>query len=644
MANKESLIIELDAKTATLDAKLKRTEDNLDNVEKATTKVDKSLVSLSSAAKFTAKGIAVMATAAFAVSTAIDAMVLSSARNRRELELLSSQAKTSTSDFQALSFATNQYGINAEQIADISKDIADKIGEFAAVGTGTFQDYADVIKLTKEEAQKTAIEFQSLSSQEVIGKMVSEMEKAGVTADKMTFVLESMGNDLSRLAPLFANNSRELLTLKKRFTDINETLVITDLQADKLKEVSTSFELMTAQIGNATTAISATLAPVMDDFFNDVISVVPQATQTIIDFINSFLDAENITTIAAVDKQIQESQGRILELQEEKTALSKQDTSFRKDSGEFNQRAIVQLQEAIDLERVRTAELNEQLGLLEGQKKQLEDAKGLKGGQIGGEVGEDISTGTGTGDQIQAIADRFKEEEDLLIEKLARELEIIGDNNELKLALEDEFLIAIVNLDQEAEDRKKKARKDAAKDKIKIDINRQKTEQSLERKNISSIMSITSALLGHNSVIGKALFIASQGLAISEVFFNTQVASARALAELGPIAGAPVAAAIQTSGNLSMAAIAATTLGSLASSGSSGSLSPSSPETATQQQQQDFQQETTTQELGINIIGDDASTSVENFTFNAEGGSDADEFMAMTFNDALRSGRITVGR
>ena len=70
--------------------------------------------------------------------------------------------------------------------------------------------------------------------------------------------------------------------------------------------------------------------------------------------------------------------------------------------------------------------------------------------------------------------------------------------------------------------------------------------------------------------VGKALFIGSQALAASEVFFNTQVASMKAVAELGPIAGPPVAAGIQMSGNLSIAAIAATTLGSLASSSGGG--------------------------------------------------------------------------
>tara|TARA_R110002094_G_scaffold57213_4_gene68302 strand:- start:334 stop:1095 length:762 start_codon:yes stop_codon:yes gene_type:complete len=249
----EELIVLLDAKTAKLDAKLNGTNDRLDKLDGSTKKADKSFLSFGKAGSIAATGIATLVTAALAVNAAISAMVLSSANNRKELELLSTQAKTSTEDFQALAFATQKYGINAEQIADISKDISDRVGEFSAAGTGTFQDYADVLKLTKEEARQTAIEFQGLSSQEVIGRMVSEMEKANVSGDQMTFVLESMGNDLSRLKPLFSDNSKELGILKDRFNDVNSSLSITQLQAEKLKNVSETYGLMTSQIGNATT-------------------------------------------------------------------------------------------------------------------------------------------------------------------------------------------------------------------------------------------------------------------------------------------------------------------------------------------------------------------------------------------------------
>jgi len=587
----EQLIIELDARTAKLDAKLKKVEKQLDGVDDSTKKVDGSLSKLGNVAIAAGAGILKVGAAVVALGTAIGVMTLKAASSRKELELFSRQAKTTTNDFMSLAFATKQYGINAEQIADISKDISDKIGEFAAAGTGTFQDYADVMKLTKEEARLTAIEFQSLSSEEVIGKMVSEMEAANVTGSKMTFVLESMGNDLSKLAPLFSDNSKELNTLKARFDSVNASMNITAGQAEGLKGVAVSFDLVQASLGKSATVISATLAPVIDDFFNDVIEVVPTATQTIIDFANSFLDAENISSKAGVMKELVISQERVALLTE------KQENSI----GRMNKSHTM----ALNLEQERLESLEAQLLVL-GEQEKIAEARRLKGGQIGGEVGADLdagsSSGLGTGDEMQAIEDRFKTEELLLSEKLVNELQIIGDNNELKIQLEQEFADNINEI-----------REKASKDKLKIDEQRQKAEQSLERKNISSIMSIVSALVGHNSDVGKALFIASQGLAASEVFFNTQVASMRALAELGPIAGPPVAAGIQASGNLSIAAIAATAFGSLASSsgggGGGGAGSISAPSTSSEQQP-DFQPETSSLELSDSTEGGSQSINI----------------------------------
>jgi hypothetical protein len=373
----ESLIVELDARTAKLDAKLNSTNDKLDKLTDKSEKADGGLRKFGSGAKVAAGVILKTAAAATALAAAVTAIVVSSAKGRRELELLAKQAKTTTSDFQALSFATNTYGINGEQIADISKDIADKVGEFSAAGTGAFQDYADVMKLTKDEARATAQEFEGLSSQEILGTMVSRMEDASVSGDKMTFVLESLGSDASRLIPLFKGNSKELLELKKRFDDVNSSLQITGTQAEALRDVSNTFTLLTSSAGNATTAISATLAPVLDDFFNDIIAIVPDATQTIIDFINSFLDAENISSVSGVNKEIKDITEDIKQTNEDM----------------INQgpRMSGVLKIRLEREKLRLKELEAQLEVLTAQEKKLEDVNRLSGGQIGGESGEALT-------------------------------------------------------------------------------------------------------------------------------------------------------------------------------------------------------------------------------------------------------------
>ena len=627
----ESLIVELDAKTAKLDARLKTTEEKLEQLNTQTKKNDNSFKKLTATAGMVAGQLAKAATVAIAVGAAITAMTLKAASSRKELEGFSRQAKTTAEDFQALSFATSQYGINAEKIADINKDIFDKIGEFSAAGTGTFQDYADVMKLTKDEARSLAIEFQSLSGEEVIGRMVSEMEAAGTSGAQMTFVLESMGSDLSKLMPLYQGNSKELLTLKKRFTDVNDSLQITGIQAEKLKAVSTTYGLLTSQLGNAATAVSATIAPVMDDFFNDIIEVVPDATQSIIDFINSFLDAENITSIAGVQQQIEKINKDMAHTTEEM----------------INKAPRIQkgMEAQLRGDTRRLEELEAQLVVLKEQEVSLENANRLKGGKIDGDGGEvvPLDTGIGTGDEIEAIADRFKTEEQLLTDKLNRELELIGENKELRLQLEDRYIEDLADMEEAAETDRQSMLDKANKKKEVTDKKSNKIIEDSKSQNVGNMLSIADSLVGGNEKIGKAIFLAQKALGISDVFIQTQRASMRALAELGPIAGPPAAAAIETKGYISMAAMAASAIGSVSGgsggggSGSSGGSSASDTGASSNApEQQNFEAEMT----GLEI--DDASergSGVQTIRFAVDSGDDLIDAISSALNKANNEGR-----
>ena len=273
--------------------------------------------------------------------------------------------------------------------------------------------------------------------------------------------------------------------------------------------------------------------------------------------------------------------------------------------------------------------------MLNEQNKALEDARSLKGGEIGGETGEGVDTGTGTGDQIQAIADRFASEEELLVTKLERELEIIGDNDDLKAELEQEFFDNAIERLEAYENKKKKIAENSAKTKISIDEKRQKTEQSLESKNVQSLMSIASSVLGQSEGIGKALFLGSQALALSETFVNTQAASIKALT-IDPTG--ILSAKVQTAGNISMAAIAATTIGGLAGGGDSGISGISSSQSSSEPAQQDFQAQTSSLELT------DASSSgstQQTITFGSDTGDDLVNAIAEALNKGMSEGRFT---
>ena len=351
--------------------------------------ISSSLGSIATAAKYSTLAIAGFSTAAIA-------MLVSSAKANRELSLLASQAKMATSEFRGLAFATEQYGISGEQIADISKDISDKVGEFATAGTGAFQDYADAMGLTKSQAVAVAQSFDGLSSEQVIGKVVEGLESVNATSNTTTFVLESLGNDLSKLTPLFSDNSKELERIRERFDAVNKSMAITASQSGDLNSVAESFGMMATSFGNASTAISASLAPQFDSFFNAVIDIVPKATNTIIDFINSFQDASAIKSITSLNNLIDEQEEKISRLR-----LQYQGYSNLKDADlvteQERQRLMDTTNRQIAEEVQRQKELEAQLVKVDAAEKAL--AKTREGGSF---AGPPTQTGVTTVDAAKA--------------------------------------------------------------------------------------------------------------------------------------------------------------------------------------------------------------------------------------------------
>jgi hypothetical protein len=380
----------------------------------------------------------------------------------------------------------------------------------------------------------------------------------------MDFAIDSLASDAERLIPLFANNSKQLNTLKGRFNDVNSSMAITVEQADELKIVSTNFDLMQKTAGQAATAISATLAPILNDFINDIIAVVPDATQTIIDFTNSFLDPKNINSESGVKKEIiASSEALSVLLAEQKEYKAKlEDATIT--SGYYDLQ-LMNTNASIREETERLKELNEQLVILEENK-----AKRLEGGEIGGEtggvvgLGADKADGDGTGDQVKAIADRFKTEEELLREKLATDLEIIGEDKELKLALEEEFLESLFNLhvaadekmaelkrkqDKDLEKKKKKLFKDEEKQR-KIEDKIAKQNANRDRQFANDAMTLAGLVFEDNKAVSAGIALVNTAQGVTKALSTQDYAGAAITGVMGAAQIAAILGASKGGGSI----------------------------------------------------------------------------------------------
>lgn len=148
-----------------------------------------------------------VAAAAAAMGAATVAMGAQAVRAAGELERLAQVANTSVEDFQKMSIAADTVRVSQEKLADILKDVQDRVGDFLATGGGPMADFFENIA---PKVGVTAEQFARLSGRDALLLFVDSLEKANLSQAEMTFYLEAMASDLTRLQPILANGGAEL--------------------------------------------------------------------------------------------------------------------------------------------------------------------------------------------------------------------------------------------------------------------------------------------------------------------------------------------------------------------------------------------------------------------------------------------------
>ncbi|MCP4987571.1 MAG: hypothetical protein GY928_16390 [Colwellia sp.] len=243
----ESLIVELDARTKLLDAKLISTNNKLEKLEDQTKKNDTAFMKFSKVASGVGRGLGVAVNTAkkavvalTAVKAAVTAAAFASSKHAKEIKNNSDLMRLSVEETQAWAAATQTVGIDIEKLGDISKDTSEKIGDFLNTGGGGFQDFADAMKLTKEETVQAAEEFKGMAGADVLQAMVKQMEAAGVSSEQMSHALEGMASDTTKLIPLLTDGGAAVNQLKDDFYDT--AVVLSKADVAKLGELSIGFQ------------------------------------------------------------------------------------------------------------------------------------------------------------------------------------------------------------------------------------------------------------------------------------------------------------------------------------------------------------------------------------------------------------------
>lgn len=192
-------------------------------------------------------GLASAAAAGFVASFGaqqLAQMVNGALQASKAIQNLSQVANAGVEEFQRAAYAAQSVGVESEKLADIYKDVNDKVGEFLATGGGELKDFFENIA---PKVGVTADQFARLSGPEALQLYVSSLEKAGINQQQMTFYMEALADETTALLPLLRNGGQGMNQLADAADRLGIVLSQDQIQragetAQKLNDIKTVLE------------------------------------------------------------------------------------------------------------------------------------------------------------------------------------------------------------------------------------------------------------------------------------------------------------------------------------------------------------------------------------------------------------------
>ena len=151
----------------------------------------------------TAVGTA-LGTAAAAAGTAVVMWTRQVGELAMQYERFGQLSGTTSQQFQRMAAGAATVGISHEKLADILKDVQDKIGDYVQTGGGAMADFFNNIA---KGAGVSAEQMRKLSGPDALGLYFKSLERANLSQTELTFYMEAIASDSAALIPLLRNSS-----------------------------------------------------------------------------------------------------------------------------------------------------------------------------------------------------------------------------------------------------------------------------------------------------------------------------------------------------------------------------------------------------------------------------------------------------
>ncbi|HCL5935080.1 TPA: phage tail tape measure protein [Citrobacter freundii] len=275
--------------TLTIDliAKVGGFVSGLSQAERASQKWRKQVQGDAKAAAVAFTGFATAASAAaLSVGVAGYNLLKNTSKQITESDRWAKSLNMSTQSLLSWQYAAQKAGVSGDQMADIFKDIGDKIGDAVLNKSGEAVDALDALGLSAKKLSGESPDKQLLAISDALSKIKTNAEK--------TTILESLGNDLSKLLPLLDQGGEKLQKYLKAAKDFG--VAPDDSDIESLVKVNSIFEDMETQVNGVKIELATGLAKVdlsnlqksisdMGDVFKD-----PEVIKGITDLVGGVVD------------------------------------------------------------------------------------------------------------------------------------------------------------------------------------------------------------------------------------------------------------------------------------------------------------------------------------------------------------------
>lgn len=157
-----------------------------------------------------------------------------------ELDAALKKSGLDAKTFQDISAASAKFGLSMDSVASNYQDFADRLGDYQLNGSGEFKDVAAWLQQNNQISEAMLQELKPLEAMQLIAK---EAKARGTDMNKLTFLLESFGND-AILQFKAIRNLDEIASQRERFG-----LNISQQDLDTLVKARQNISLMGEGVG-----------------------------------------------------------------------------------------------------------------------------------------------------------------------------------------------------------------------------------------------------------------------------------------------------------------------------------------------------------------------------------------------------------